>query len=102
VSNGSAKAHEGHQPVWLNGSCKEETEEGESGAAQFIGTTGCPPSDTESTVLLDFVVAMDVSGRCRAFLMRSSSSSFPPVQSENPLFCAAGEWKAPAAGKWLS
>jgi hypothetical protein len=69
----------------------QQTEEGETGAAHFNGTTGGLPSDAESTSLLDFVVALDVSVRCRAFLMRSSNSSFPPVQLENPLPCAAGE-----------
>ncbi len=75
----------------VNGSRRGRTEEGETGTAHFIGTTGCLASDAESTVLLDFVVAADVSDRCRVSLMRSSNSSFPPVQSENPLFCAAGE-----------
>jgi hypothetical protein len=80
------KAHgEGIGLPSLNGSGKGETEEGETGAAHFIGTTGCMPSDAESTVLLDFVVALDVSGRCSASLVRSSNSSVPLVELENPL-----------------
>jgi hypothetical protein len=47
----------------------QQTEEGETGAAHFNGTTGGLPSDAESTSLLDFVVALDVSGRGRAFLI---------------------------------
>jgi hypothetical protein len=73
----------------LNGSGKGPTEKGETGTTHFIGTTRCLPSDAESTDLLDFVVVLDVSGRCGAFLMRSSNSSFPLVQFENPLSCAA-------------
>jgi hypothetical protein len=42
----------------------------------FVGTTGDLPSDTESTVLLGFVVALDVSARCRAFLMRAPIPPF--------------------------
>jgi hypothetical protein len=48
----------------LNGSGKGQTEEGETGAAHVIRTTGYLSSDTESTVLLDFVVAVDVFNRC--------------------------------------
>jgi hypothetical protein len=74
----------------LNGSGKGRTEGGETGAEHFIGTASCLPSDANSAVLLDFVAVVDVSDRCRAVLMRSSNSSFPPVQLENPLFLGCG------------
>ena len=74
----------------LNSSGKGRTEEGETGAEHFIGTASCLPSDADSAVLLDFVAVVDVSDRCRAFLMRSSNSSFPRVQLENPLFLGCG------------
>jgi hypothetical protein len=63
----------------VNNSDEEETEKGETGVAHFTGTTGGLPSDTGSAFLLDFVAVVDVSDRCRAFLMRSSNSSFPLV-----------------------
>jgi hypothetical protein len=54
-----------------------ETEEGETGAAHFIGTAGGLPSDAKSATLLDFEAVVDVSDRCRAPLIRSSSSPSP-------------------------
>src|ERR1700719_3551464 len=65
-----------------------KTEGGETGASYFIGTTRCLPSNAESASFLDFVAAVDVTGRRRTVLMRSSHSSFPLVQLENPLPCA--------------
>jgi hypothetical protein len=80
----------------------QQTEEGETGAAHFNGTSRGLPSDAESTSLLDFVVALDVSVRCRAFLMRSSNSPSPPLQLENLLPVLGKHRRLSAASKWLS
>jgi len=75
-------------PGSLSVSVAPETEGGETGDPHFVGTTCCLSSDAESGVL-DFVAVLDITDRRRASLMRISNSSFPLVQLENSLPCAA-------------
>jgi len=79
-----------------------ETEEGETGAAHFIGTTGGLPSDVESTSLLDFVVASAVSNRCRAPLIRSSSSPSPLCVMRTSFSVPRTDSAPSATSKWFS
>jgi len=55
-----------------------KTEEEESRNPHFVGTTcGLPSNASSATDLLDFEAAVDVSSRCRLFLMRSSKLRSP-------------------------
>src|SRR6266481_9814475 len=80
----------------LRAAAAEGTEKGEMGDSHFVGTNCCLPSDAKSAALLDFVAVVDVTDRRRASLMRTSNSSFPLVQLENPLSYAVKDIKGPS------
>ena len=66
----------------------ERTVEGESGIARFMDTTFFLSSDAGSASFWIFV-REGTTERIRSCLTREAKFSFPSMQMENPLSCAA-------------